>query len=233
MKKFFLFPVLFFPMLLEAQSNFMSLTIGKTSTLGEYGSVETLTDGFASSGIVADYTGAFFLKKYVGFGGDIKYSSNETNEGKIRNLLMKELPAEVPQSADIVYSTGFWKNVSLLAGPFLTLVAGNFNIDLYGFGGIGFVMPPSFDIIATTTDVYYSRTTSSNQVSLAFDGGAGFRYNLDEKYALRFHSDYYASSANMRIDTKLTTKTKDESGTLRYKTGIEYLSLQVGLVYRL
>ena len=233
MKKLIFSPFLFIPMLLAAQSNFMSLTLGKSSTLGEYGSMEALTDGFATSGIVADYSGAYFISKYAGFGGSVKYSSNPTDEAKIKKLLSQQIPSEIPSNVDTMYNTGFWKNVSVMAGPFFTLPAGNFNIDLYGFGGIGFVMPPPFDIVASNTDNYYSRTSSSRQVSWAFNAGAGFRYNLNDNYALRFHSDFFASSASMKIHTELTTKDKNVSDTEKYRTLIEFLSLQVGLVYRM
>lgn len=233
MKKFIFLPFLFFSLVMSAQNNFMSLTLGRSSTLGEYGAEDNLTDGFASSGIVADYSGAYFIKKYIGLGGGIKYSSNETNEGKIKKLLDAEIPSDIPSNANIIYNTGFWENVAVFAGPFFTLPVGNFNIDLYGFGGIGFVMPPPFDIIASTSDSQYSRKTSSNQVSLALNAGLGFRYNINEKYAVRVHSDLYASNASMKVDTQLTTKNKNQSGSTEYKARIEYMSYEIGLVYRL
>jgi hypothetical protein len=234
MKKYFLLSLFFMPLSLNGQNNFMALSFGGNFPLQDFAKYTLLTShGFALTGFTGDYSGAFFMKKNLGIGGNIRYASNSVDDQSIMNLITEEFPMEFPLNNDPSYLTGFWKYISLLAGPEYTFASDRMNFDLYAQMGINFVFPPEMNIHAENQDDYYDRRLDLRTVNLGMETGFAIRYHLSLYSSLRIHLSWFYSSCSGEIIKEMEIAGNKTSEKTRYTCTINTLNSGIGIVYRL
>jgi hypothetical protein len=231
MKKILFVAALLLPKLLFAQYNYMTLNFGLSHPLNHYSANNNLsTDGFAYNGLTADYTGAYYLSRFFGFAGDIKYTSNTTDHSTIDSLLQHEIPLTSSGDTSISYQVGIWKHVSFLVGPQLSVTKGNFSVDVYALAGLSIIMNPPMGISVIINDQSFKRTTSPEYARFGFDVGASLRYKLNENYGIRIYASYFQSSAKGKIQDEVTINTK-EITVKSYSTKVQTVNIGLGLIY--
>jgi len=231
MRKFFIIFFLFLPNILCGQYNYMALNFGLSHPFGSYANNKDLTtDGFAFNGLTADYSGAYYLTRFFGIAGDIKYTSNTIDDNKVRKLLESEIPFEFTGDTAVTYSLGYWKHVSFLAGPLFTVSKGNLSADVYALAGLSIIMNPSMDVTVVVGNERYRRTTSPEYARFGFDIGAGLRYKLNDKYGIRVFASYFQSSAKGKIQDEININTT-QIDIKTYSTQVQTLNVGIGIVY--
>lgn len=231
MKNKLIFPLLFAVMFLQAQENYMSLSFGTGTPLGDFVKNESLTDhGFAKVGFMADYSGAYYPIKYLGIGASVKFNQFIPDRNTILERLVEVLP---PGAGDEVseFKMGFWSDVSFGIGPQFTLPVSIFNIDVFAFPGLHIVAPPELKLTAEINDEpYFTRVTSQN-VRFGFEVGASLRINLGQTAGLRVFVSYLQTSSKGEIIGE--DGGRAESTQVDFSKTISVLNTGVGLVYLL
>jgi hypothetical protein len=231
MKKLILIFILVFPKLLFAQYNYMALNFGLSHPLGSYSANKNLTtDGFAYNGLTADYSGAYYLNHYFGLAGDIKFTSNTINDPKVKNLLEGQIPLSSTGDTSITFQIGYWKHVSFLVGPQLTLSSGNVSADIFALAGLSVILNPSMGITVTVGDQSYRRTTSPEYARFGFDVGAALKYKLNDNYGIRLFASYFQSSAKGKIQDEVIVNSR-QINIKSYSTTIQTINIGIGIVY--
>jgi hypothetical protein len=234
MKTNILFFFILLPLLVEGQNNYMSLSFGGIIPISNFGSTANLSEnGFALNGFSGDYSGAFFLNKYFGIGGNIKYASNSIDEPLVAVFLQNEAPIVSQDSTANSFRMGIWKQIAMTIGPEITFTTARLCFDLFALSGINFVMPPEMAINIETSNESYSRKLETPTVSYGFDLGIALRYHLSEKTSIRLHGSYFQSSIKGEI-TKILQEDNNETVTTdNYSCPIQTLNFGIGVVYRL
>jgi hypothetical protein len=217
-----------------AQSNFMSLSFGGILPLGNFASSSDLQkDGFALNGFAGDYSGAWFLKKHLGIGGNIRYASNPVNEKTIADLLKNVIPDIFPDTLTPAIGIGYWRQVAITTGPEVTFGKGRINFDMYALVGINFVMPPDMLIHVTWNESSYSEKLTVRSVSYAVDLGAALRYHLSEKTSLRLYFGYFQSKAKGTMEHTIQIGEEQNTQNEKYNCPIRTLNAGIGLTCHL
>ncbi len=232
MKKTFLLIFLFIPILLSAQYNYMALNFGLSKPLGNYAASNNLSsNGFAYTGMTGDCSGVYYLKKWFGIAGDIKYTSNTINDQKVKNLLNEEIPVLSPNSdTTITYSIGYWKHVSFLVGPQFTLSKGIFSADFYATGGLSIVMNPSININLIIGTESFTYSTSPQYARFGFDIGTSLRFRINDKFGIRFFGSYFQTSGKGNIENELPLASR-QVDFKSYASLVQTLNFGIGIIY--
>jgi hypothetical protein len=231
MKKLFLSSFLFIPLFLQAQYNYMALNFGISQPVGSYSEATNLTsNGFAYRGMSADYSGAYYFKRWFGITGDLKFASNTINNQKVKDLLIQEVPISPESDTSISYDLGYWKHVSFLVGPQVTLAKGNFSADVYATAGLCVVMNPSLGINVTVGGESFSRSTYPQYLRFGFDVGTAFRLKINDDFGIRFYGSYFQTSAKGKIHNELTLTSK-QVDIKSYSTLVQTFNFGIGIVY--
>ncbi len=239
MKALFLFILLIMFLLVDAQNNYMSISIGKVFPLESFQATNDLkTNGFALSGISGDYSGAFFLKKNVGIAGDIRFASNSLADNLVASYLKEELfnqdlPFILPDTLNSTISVGIWNQVSFMAGPEITLLANNFNFDFNALGGINFIFPPDMSLSFNLGESSYERKLETRSISYALNIGLAIRYHLSDKSSIRLHCSYFQSNVRGHITNTILYNNTSTTALTPYNCRILSMNVGIGLVYRL
>jgi hypothetical protein len=234
MKKYLPVLLVLFPSYLWGQNNFMALSFGGNLPLKNFGSYSSLTHhGFALNGFTGDYSGAYFLKNKLGIGGNIRYASNSLDENALINLLAEEFRADYPLHNEPAYLAGFWKYISVIAGPEYTFPRERANFDLYMLTGINFVLPPDMSTYTSYLDNFYDRRLEVSTVNLAFEAGCALRYHLSFRSSIRIHASWFISTCKGDISKKIEVDGEKTSQKIDYSCPINALNAGIGIVYRL
>ncbi|MGD2034635.1 MAG: hypothetical protein PVF73_06255 [Bacteroidales bacterium] len=235
MKIIFAFLVAGLSFTAHAQEHYMSLCFSGSSPLGNFVATSDLqTDGFALNGFGGEYAGTFFISKFIGFGGNIRYTSNTISDNEVRQLLREEIPEDFPVE-NVQLGIGLWKQVSFVAGPYFSLPFETFSLDAYTLIGFNFIMPPDMKISAVIDDETYFRNISVQSVSYALDLGLAVRYHLNDRYSLRLFAAYFQSKAKGKIKEEIDLEgdgIPDINETDQTMT-IQSINYGIGIVYRL
>ena len=234
MKKYVCFLVLLLPLQLLSQNNFMAISFGGNFPLQDFAKYSNLThNGFATNGFNGDYSGGFFRTKNLGIGGNIRYASNSIDDNALYELLLNELIEDFDLENNPSYFSGFWKYVSLLAGPEYTIPRERANIDFYTLAGINFVLPPEMSIYAETPDDYYNRNLKVRAVNLGFEAGCALRYHINEYTSIRIHASWFISTCKGDIIKERGLENERTTEKTGYSCLISTLNAGIGVAYRL
>lgn len=221
--------LVFIAALTHAQSNYMALSFGGGFPMADFASsTDIYTHGYANTGFMADYSGAYYIYDYVGFAGNIRFTSNLLKEDEVRRdlraLLPEDLPADIPTRLDV----GRWDVISLTVGPQFSYPAGRVEFDAYFLVGLNVVSPPLLELtVEPTPGEYISTKLSSQNARFGWDAGINIRFNLSETSGLRFFVGYQHTS----VKGELRGENGGQSGD--YTPKIDLINSGIGLIYRL
>ena len=215
----------------KAQDNYMALSFGIGNPLGDYAKTESLANhGYALKGFMIDYSGAYYLTKYLGIGGSILFNQNTLEKGIIREQLIDLLPEGAIDSITNA-NLGFWSIVSFGIGPQFTLPIGKLNIDAYFFPGINITTHPKLELTAVIDNEPYSTYISSQKVRFGIETGIAFRFALGETTGIRIFTSYLRTTAKGEV-----IHIENQSGQpteIDFSKTIHILNAGIGLVYKL
>jgi hypothetical protein len=233
MKTFSTLAIFFITLTTNAQNNFMALSFGAGIPKGEYASSQSVfNSGFAHNGFVAEYSGAYFLKKYIGLGGVFRFNANLTDNEKISSDLDKYKYVDAPENTQISYNFSQWNLVSLAAGPIFSYPMGNLTIDAYIFAGLNVINQPKMELIGDMgNNNFYSVSLQIKNASVVLDGGINIRYRLNEYTGIKLFTGYQYSMANGEIIQQIGISQGNSLGS--YHCNIQLIYAGLGLVYYL
>lgn len=218
---------------IRAQDNYMSLSFGASKPLNCFAMTDDiLTDGYAHTGFMADYSGAYYPLKYLGFAGNIRFSTNGINFEEAQSDLLALIPV-MTDTLNTSLEMGVWNTVSLAVGPQFTITSGDFNFDIFLLGGFDVVAGPKMDLTAElTSGEYFYTTLESQKLSLGFETGASIRYFFSGGTGIRIFSTYQQTSAKGELRKELDS-IDDDIQKSDYKTSIQMINFGIGLIYQL
>lgn len=218
---------------LKAQDNYMSLSFGVGTALGDFAGVESLANnGYATQGFMADYSGAYYPIDKLGLGASIKFNQNGVNKTEVSDALLELLPSDpsIPVE-NKVFDLGYWKMVSVGLGPQLTLPSSKINFDLYAYPGLYIVMPPKMQLTALVDGEPATYSAEAQNLRFGFEAGAAIRYRINSTSALRLFTSYMQTSSKGEILSELAGQAGNTN--VDFSTKIQVFNIGLGLVYGL
>ncbi len=221
------------------QQNFASISFGTTIPLGDYSLANHLSDnGYARAGGSIKFDAAYFPVSYVGIGGSFSFGSNYAVRDSLLNHMTAHIEKnassilDIPDEAEIRYSSGFWNYINLFLGPHFSLHATqNLYFDLRGLAGISILRPPDqeLSIIFTGTEIY-SRN-SKNKLAFGFSAGGGLRYKLNTNISLKLGADFYQSRSRFDYTFDLFRGVATDVPVVKSDFLVRTLEITAGLAY--
>lgn len=215
--------------LTQAQTNYMALSFGGGFPMADFAkNTDIFTHGYANTGFMADYSGAYYVYDYVGFAGNVRFTSNLLKEDEVRRdlsaLLPEDMPADLPTRLDV----GRWDVISLTVGPQFSYPTARVEFDAYFLVGLNIVNAPTLELtVERAPDDYVSTKLSSQNAQFGWDAGINIRFNLSETSGLRFFLGYQHTS----VSGELRGENGGQSGD--YTPKIDLINSGIGLIYRL
>jgi opacity protein-like surface antigen len=202
MRRFVWVFVLFLSASVYGQQNFASLSFGASIPQGGYGETGDLaTSGYAKSGGTIKFDGAYFPTSYLGIGGSFSFGSNYAMSDSLMQDMIDYVEKnssiiDIPEDAEILYSNGFWNNISILIGPHFSVRASQrLYFDLRVLGGLSILRPPDQEINISWDGNEIHTVVNNSKVSFGFTAGGGLRYKLNENLALKLGVDFVQAKA--------------------------------------
>jgi opacity protein-like surface antigen len=239
MRRFVWIIVLFVSASVYGQQNFASLSFGASLPQGGYGETGDLaTNGYAKSGGTIKFDGAFFPTSYLGIGGSFSFGSNYGMSDSLMQDMIDYVEAnassiiDIPDEAEILYSNGFWNNISILIGPhFSARATQRLYFDIRVLGGISILMPPDQEIIISWDGNEIHTLVSNNKVSFGFTAGGGFRYKLNDNLALKLGVDFVQARAKFDYTFDLFEGIAADIPPLPADFFVRTVDIMIGLAY--
>jgi hypothetical protein len=216
--------------LLQAQENYMSLSFGTASPLGDFGKNKSLlSDGYANFGFMADYSGAYYLYNYLGIAGSIKFNQNSIDKTDVETQLLELIPLETTDTITRI-DLGYWSNVSFSVGPQFTFPVGRFNFDLYFMPGLHINTPPKMELAAIIDNVPYNTSVSAQNIRFGFETGASIRISLGTNAGIRVFASYLQTSSKGEILSKIGDDASANT-TTDFSRKIQIVNTGIGIYY--
>ena len=221
---------------LSAQQNFVSISFGATLPQGEYAETGDLSsNGYARTGGAIKFDGAYFPVSYFGIGGSFSFGSNLALSDALGNDIKAYINENtsginIPDSAEVIYGSGFWNYINLHLGPHFSIRASqNLYFDFRALGGLSIIRAPNQELTISYNGDYIYSYSSYNNVAFGWTAGGGVRYKFNSNLALKLSVDYVQTKAKntytFDIDQDL------EVPPLDAEFYIKALELTAGLAY--
>jgi hypothetical protein len=223
--------------------SFLGISIGGALPLGTFAGTEFRAgDGFAQTGFMFAFDGAWFPDDYMGIGGTITYASNNPDKEQYLEDLNNEFKSNFPElgefvDSNLIFDYGVWKYLNFYIGPSFTVPAGYFNFDFRVLAGLQLAWQPDQTINAT----YDSGSTFSRQINpkpvptIGWSAGMGIRYAFKSGFVLRVSADYANSKPTFTI-TEITLDPdglNPEQNDREYKMPIKNIQVGIGIAYNI
>lgn len=224
-------------------SGYVAINTGLNFAAGDFANQDiggaTGVNTFQLSGFVP------FKDSRFGLGGKINYSTylHSNQPFFVQQNVLAEAYGLGPTVTSYVEKGDYeMKQITFLAGPYLTFPLGDLSIDLRALFGPTRFYRPAIEILLTSTD---STTTGSNfsqgasvGTSIASNFGIGIRYNLLEskKLCMMVNFDYGFTQSNFLISSNAMyiddlDYLREGSHSERINYTISYYDITVGLGY--
>ena len=235
--------MIFFVFQLKSQNeSFVALNVGGAIPQGDFAKKDSVTGGlgYANSGFMFGFDGAFFPDDFLGIGGTITFVNSNIDQGKYKmdlfNHIKNEYPdIEIPDSIEVNYSLGAWRYINIMIGPQGTIRAGSFNIDIRALGGVSFVFQPQsmFQVYSEEDKINFSRTRSDKaKAGFGYTLGAGIRYEFKNNYIIRLSADYTGTKVSYETIDEITYDNGEiETSTKNTDFALSNIQIGIGVAY--
>jgi len=222
--------------------SFVALNVGGAIPQGDFAKNDSVTGGlgYANSGFMFGFDGAFFPDDYLGIGGTITFVNSNIDQAKYKSDLVKHINIEypdlvIPDSIVVSYNLGAWRYINIMLGPQGTIRAGNFNIDVRALGGVSFVFQPQslFQVYDAENGTNFSRTRSDKaKAGFGYTLGAGIRYEFKNNYIVRLSADYTGTKVSYETIDEITNDNGDiVTSTKRTDYSLSNIQIGIGVAY--
>ncbi len=222
-----------------AQQNFGSISFGTSIPQGDFGSTEDISNsGYALTGGVIRFDGAYFPGSYLGIGGTFSFGSNYVERDSLLSDMITYIEenasstVDIPEDAEILYGSGFWNNINLLIGPqFAIRATQRLYFDFRALAGLTVLRFPDQELRITYDGNEIYSVTSGNTLSFGFTTGIGLRYNLNSNIALKLAADYYQTKAKYTYTCNLFQDLATDVPPLDAEYYLRTVDFSIGLAY--
>jgi len=196
--------------------SYLGIAVGAALPQGTYAETNYgEANGYAGTGFMFAFDGAWFPDDYLGFGATVTYASNNPDKKQyledVKSSLMEDYPllGEIIDS-NFIFDYGVWKYLNIYIGPTVTVPAGRFNFDFRILAGLQLAWQPDESINAKyESGSTFSRKNNSKPVpTIGYCAGVGVRYAFQSGFVLRIMTDY----ANSKPTFETTDITLDSEG---------------------
>lgn len=222
--------LLFIASLLQGQDNYMALSFGAGLPIGDFAdNADIYTHGYAKTGFMADYSGAYYPIDYIGIAGAARFTSNLLQQDEARRDLIDLIPGDIPEDVNARVDLGKWDVISFSVGPQFTYPTSIVDFDVYFLVGLNIVNSPKLEVtVETSPDEFISTSATSQSARFGWDAGINLRFKLSENSGIRVFVGYQHSSVKGELRTG-----EGSNGEDNYLPKIDLINSGIGLIYRL
>lgn len=214
----------------EATHNEISLNAGIASPGGNFakGNYADEKSGFAKTGLHLNLSAVHFFNKNWGAGLLLGYSQYGT---KGKQSLADGYKEDSGTDSTTLYTKGNNSSLSILAGPYYRIpLSSKFAVDLRVLGGYVNTHLAGFQVFYEDYLTNAMTQKESSAGGFGYQVGAGIRYSITKKIAIKANADYFSSKPKINISydnfivnsgRKLTTYNEAVSG-INTTLGIAY-----------
>lgn len=216
--------------LIKAQDNYMALSFGGGIPMGDFAkSTDIYSHGYANTGFMADYSGAYYPIDYIGIAGSARFTSNLLKQDEVRRDLFALLPDGTPDDPNARLDIGKWDVISFTFGPQFTYPTSFVDIDIYALVGLNIVNSPKMELqVQDSGGDLVETSLTSQSARFGWDAGINLRFKLSESSGIRVFVGYQHSSVKGELRGSGIEGTPEN-----YIPKIDLINSGIGLVYRL
>ncbi len=217
---------------LYGQRSFLGLSFGASLPSEEFAKKSLAEDGgYALTGFVIEFSGAYVFDYYIGIAGTFTFSSNSPDRDALKQDLIDAITGPVPpEIEEVIFNHGTWMYSNLMAGPFFTIPIAFMNLDFRAVAGLSILLSPPWELTVHTTEGTYFTTRSGSTASFAYMLGTGIRFHINSNYAIRVSGDYFHSKPTFSVDEKSAVGAA--TGKSTYDMSVGTINLNIGIAYR-
>lgn len=213
----------------EKSPSFISFNIGGSFATGSFASpvASGQPSGYATSGIHYQFEYAGFITKNAGFGFEVGRFANAVNLTPFGDdfTAYNNSTKVVSPSVVKVVDAKPWKNVYLVAGPYLTFPLKGAAIDFKALGGMMNVTSPEFTYTGAPSVITSVTASSVSNLSFGYVLGTNLRLNLSEKTQLKFGLEFFQTYTPNSFSA-------NGAETTRNTVNLSVLNVSWGLAFR-
>ncbi|MEZ5069718.1 MAG: outer membrane beta-barrel protein [Bacteroidales bacterium] len=238
-------PILFLLLLavailpVRSQQNFSSFSFGGSLPLGDFrGMNELPIQGFARPGTSIKFDGGYFPGSYLGIGASFSFSSHTVDADSLFSQIVRYVKQNVDFSAlegtEFDHETGFWNAISLFLGPLYSVRASQrLYLDFRVLAGPTVVRVPEQTLRFSTGGGQVYTRIQDEGIFFGTTGGAGFRYRINERVALKGGLDFFRVSSRSTARYEAFFEVLGAIPDLERKMTLQTLDFSLGLAYLL
>ncbi len=178
--------------------SFLGLSFGTAIPQGKFAEQDFYDKetGYANTGFMFAFDGAWFPDDYLGIGGTVTFASNNPDKNAykedLRQYIIDSTDLEEVLDENFVVDYGVWKYLNIFIGPNFTYPLGRFNIDARILAGVSFGWQPSQEIDATDEieSTFSRKVEGKAKAALGYCVGGGVRYAFKSGYVLRVTAEW-------------------------------------------
>jgi len=242
MKKIILISVsiLFLAFNSRAQESYIGFSLGTSIPRGDFAAAGDLfNDGYAIPGFTVNFEGYYFPVQIIGIGGVLGFGSlYAENENYLDHLLdyawtQSEIPVfgSQPTADDVIFESGFWNYVNLMAGPEISVPFGRFQAGIHGLAGLTMAFYPKRELYYEDGSNTLETNSKGPSAAFAYSYGASLLYRSRSGTGLKLSADYLSSGASYDFKMDVVSNNNEYSLTRNEDVDLEALSICVGFFY--
>lgn len=218
-------------------NNFIGATVGASIPMGDFAKSETgefgnwnNTAGFAKTGFSVGVEGAYYFLPKIGLGGTLYFSDHGGFSKSDAAKLGDSYTDAFGVDESTVSTTGGYRSLNVMIGPYFSFPMNKFTIDLRLMGGLlkSFSTPEMTVQLEDNTDSKFTQK-SSTASAFGWQVGGGFRYALTDRLGLMVRADYFSSDG---IKTDNTNRT-NSAGRLVTQQPMSWVNASAGVSFSL
>lgn len=217
---------------LYGQRSYLGLSFGASMPSEEFAKKSLAEDGgYALTGFVIEFSGAYVFDYYLGIAGTFTFSSNTIDRNQLEQDLIDAITGPIPpEIEDVTFNHGAWMYSNLMVGPFFTIPIAFMNLDFRAVAGLSVLLSPPWDLTVTTTEETYWTSRSGSTASFAFMLGTGIRFHINSNYSIRVSGDYFHSKPTFTVDEE--SAVGGATGKSTYDMSVGTINLNLGIAYK-
>ena len=218
---------------LYGQRSYLGLSFGASLPSEEFAKTSLAEDGgYALTGFIIEFSGAYVFDYYFGIAGTFTFSSNPPDRDQLKQDLIDAItdPTIPPEIEEVIFNHGSWMYSNLMVGPFFTIPIAFMNLDFRAVAGLSVLLSPPWELTVHTTEETYFTTRHGSTASFAYMLGTGIRFNINSNYAIRLGGDYFHSKPTFSVDEDSAAGAA--TGKSTYDMSVGTINLNVGIAYK-
>ena len=214
----------------QGKNGFFHINGGTSLPVGNFGnqSFENDLAGMAKQGFSVGASAGYRLVGPVGVMARYERTRNQMQTTGMLDMVYKA------DGDAWTAKAGQWSMSTLMAGPYVSIPAGLFTIDVRAMAGQMTATCPATSMEGTFANIPLAvRTNSAQSKATVYGTGLTVRYRLNTSFALQLNSDYSHSDITFsEMTTSSTTGVNSEqTATYASRKPISFVSVSAGITF--